>query len=312
MHPRLLKTFLAVARNRNFTRAAEEVHLAQSSVSDQIQSLETELGTELFIRSRMGLELTAAGEILRPYAEEILTVADEARAAVEAASGRAVGTVTIGALETVASVKLPQLLSAFQSDHPDVSLRLKVAGSGDLLRKLEEGEIDVAFCFDKDSIDERLAKRTISAEPLILITPHEQESTSKRGDLAALASMSFVATEIGCVYRHLFDKAFDEAGLAAPKLAAEVGSIGTIARLVAAGTGASLVPRLAVVDALDRGEISEMPWPDPTRTASLVMIWRRRRVQPPALKLLLAAVSDSFAGVKPADARPRHAVPSPL
>ncbi len=93
---------------------------------------------------------------------------------VEAASGRAVGTVTIGALETVASaVKLAQLLSAFQSDHPDVSLRLKVAGSGDLLRKLEDGgDRCRASVLDKDSLDERLAKRTISAEPLILIAPH--------------------------------------------------------------------------------------------------------------------------------------------
>ncbi|MBB3611108.1 LysR family transcriptional regulator [Rhizobium sp. BK602] len=312
MHPRLLKTFLAVARNRNFTRAAEAVHLAQSSVSDQIQSLETELGTELFIRSRSGLELTAAGEALRPYAEEILTMADEARAAVEAVSGITAGTVTIGALETVASMRLPQWLSAFRSDHPDIDLRLKVAGSGNLLRKLEDGEIDVAFCFDKDGLDKRLAKRTISAEPLIVITPPETESTSKSGDLASLASMSFVTTEVGCVYRHLFDKAFEDAGIAAPKLAAEVGSIGTIARLVAVGAGASLVPRLAVVDALDHGEISEMPWPGPTQTASLVMIWRRRRIQPPALKLLLAAARDSFVPAKSADAHPRHAVSSPL
>ncbi|WFU01084.1 LysR family transcriptional regulator [Rhizobium sp. CB3171] len=312
MHPRLLKTFLAVARNRNFTRAAEEVNLAQSSVSDQIQSLETELGTKLFIRLRSGLELTAAGEALRPYAEETLMMADEARAAVEAASGRTAGTVTIGALETIASVKLPQWLAAFQSNHPAINLRLKVAGSSDLLRKVEDGEIDVAFCFDKDGLDERLAKRMISAEPLVLIAPPGQESLSKGGDLAALASTSFVATEPGCIYRHLFDKAFDEAGIAAPKLAAEVGSIGTIARLVAAGTGMSLVPRLAVADALDRGEINELPWPSPTRTASLVMIWRRRRVQPPALKLLLAAESNGFAPAKPTGARPRHAVSSPL
>ncbi|MDL2405512.1 LysR family transcriptional regulator [Rhizobium calliandrae] len=312
MHPRLLKTFLAVARTRNFTRAAEEVHLAQSSVSDQIQSLETELGTALFVRSRSALALTAAGETLRPYAEEILTVADEARAAVEAASGAAAGTVTIGAPETIASISLAQWLPAFQSEHPDISLRVKVAGSGDLLRKLEVGEIDVAFCFDRDGLDERLVKRVISAEPLILIAPREQETAMKRGDLTALASVSFVATEVGCIYRHLFDKAFAEAGLTAPKLAAEVGSIGTIARLVAAGTGASLVPRLAVADALDRGEFSEMPWPGPVRTASLVMVWRRRRVQPPALKLLLAATGDNFAPARPADARLRHAVSSPL
>jgi hypothetical protein len=169
---------------------------------------------------------------------------------------------------------------------------LKVAGSGDLLRKLEDGEIDVAFCFDRDgfekgALDERFAKRVISVEPLILVVPPGE--VAMRGDLAALGNMRFVITETGCVYRHLFDKAFAEAGLASPKIAAEVGSIDTIARLVAAGAGLGLVPRLAVVDALDRGEIIEMPWPGAVRTACLVMIWRRRRVQPPALKLLLAA-----------------------
>jgi DNA-binding transcriptional LysR family regulator len=123
--------------------------------------------------------------------------------------------------------------------------------------------------------------------------------------------MSFVATEVGCIYRHLFDKAFAEAGIAAPKLAAEVGSIGMIARLAAAGVGMGLVPRLAVADALDRGEIVEMPWPGSVRAASLVMIWRRRRVQPPALNLLLAAASDNDASVKSADAHLRHAVSSP-
>ncbi len=312
MHPRLLKTFLAVARNRNFTRAAEEVHLAQSSVSDQIQSLEAELSTALFIRSRSGLELTAAGEALKPYAEELLAIAYEARAAVEAVSAAAAGKVTIGALETIASMKLPQWLPTLRRDHHDIDLRVTIAGSGDLLRKLEAGEIDVAFCFDRGQVDERLAKRVISTEPLILITPPAPEASSKTSDLAALASMNFVATEDGCIYRHLFDKAFEAAGTAAPKLAAEVGSIGTIARLVAAGTGSSLVPRFAVADALHRGEIDEMPWPGPMRTASLVMIWRRRRVQPPALKLFLAFASAGFASTRSADVRPRHAVSSLL
>ena len=73
----------------------------------------------------------------------------------------------------------------------------------------------------------------------------------------------------------------------------------------------SLVPRLAVVEALDRGEVVELPWPGSARTASLVMIWRRRRVQPPALKLLLAAAGENFASLRSVGDRPRHAV-SPL
>ncbi len=311
MHPRLLRTFLAVARHRNVTRAAEEVHLAQSSVSDQIQSLETELGTSLFTRSRLGLELTPAGETLKSYAEDILALADEARAAVNAAGGQTVGPLTIGALETIAAAKLPRWLSGFRSDHPDIDLRLKVAGSGELLRMLEDGGIDVAFCFDKGGLDERFASRTVSMEPLVLIGPPGQPPDTTPADMAALAAARFVATETGCIYRRMLDTAFAAAGFAAPKPAAEVGSIGAIARLVAAGVGLAFIPRLAAGDALDRDEIVEIPWPGPARSASLAAIWRRRRVQPPALRLLLAALGDGLAPVRSAGGRPRHAVSSP-
>lgn len=309
MHPRLLRTFFAVARSRSVTRAAEKIHLAQSSVSDQIQSLEAELGTSLFTRSKQGLKLTPAGETLKSYAEEILVLMDEARAAVEARAGHMAGPVTIGALETIATAKLPRWLSGFQNDHPDIELRLKVTGSGELLRGLEDGDIDVVFCFDKGDPDERFSKRTVSVEPMVLIAPPRWQPILAESGLTAVVSESFVATEVGCVYRRLFDNAFAEAGIAPPKLATEVGSIGAIARLVAAGVGLALVPRLAVADALDRSEIMEVPWPAPA--ASLVMIWRRRRVQPPALKLLLAAASDNFAPVKSAGARLRRAEPSP-
>ncbi|OHV89568.1 LysR family transcriptional regulator [Mesorhizobium sp. ORS 3428] len=312
MHPRLLKTFLAVARTRNATRAAQEVNLAQSSVSDQIQALEAELGTTLFTRSRQGLELTPAGETLKPYAEEMLSLADEARGAIDAAAGQTAGSVTIGALETIASARLGGWLADFQAVHPDIDIRLKIAGSGELLRRLGEGEIDVAFCFDRPGAsepDERFARRSVAAEPLALIAPPGENHTDV--DLAELAEKRFVATETGCVYRAMVDRAFAEAGFGGPRLAAEVGSIDAIAGLVAAGAGFGIVPRLAVAAALDRGEVAELNWPGPVRSADLVMIWRRRRVQPPALKALLAAVGENFAAVRSAGAHPRHAASLP-
>lgn len=311
MHPRLLKTFLVVARSRNLTRASEEVHLAQSSVSDQIQSLETELGTTLFTRSRLGLSLTPAGEALKPYAEKILALTDEARAAAKTAAGHAAGSVTIGALETIASSNLPGWLSDVRDGHPHLDLHLKIAGSGELMRGLEEGHLDVAFCFDKGADDERFAKRTVALEPLVLIAPQGSPLAVAEGDFAALASASFVATEVGCVYRELFDRAFAEAGLVAPKLAAEVGSIRAIVRLVTTGMGVALLPRLAVVEALERHELVELPWPAPLQPAALVMIWRRRRVQSATLKLLLATATYAFSPARSAGAHPRHAISSP-
>jgi DNA-binding transcriptional LysR family regulator len=296
MHPRLLKTFLAVVGTRSVTRAAEAVHLAQSSVSDQIQALEADLGATLFTRTRAGLELTAAGLALKPVAEDFLRLDGEARAAVQAAAGQASGEVTIGALETIAAARLAPWLPGFQASHPDIHVRLKVAGSGALLQLLDAGEIDAAFCFDTrraTAPDDRLLRRTIAAEPLVLVAAPGQGGTGH--DLAALATRRFVATERGCIYRHMFDTAFAEAGVAAPGLLSEVGSIGAIVRLVVAGAGLALVPRLAVGDALLRGEVVEMPWPGRMRAAPLAVIWRRRRVQPPALAKLLAAVRDTLA-----------------
>ncbi len=279
MHPRLLKTFLAIARHGNVTRAAADVHLAQSSVSDQLQTLEAELGAALFERNRGGLVLTSAGETLRPYAEEMLALADEARTAV----GGTAATVTIGALETIATARLAPWLAAFRNDHPDIDIRVRIAGSGDLLRGLAEGQVDLAFCFDTGPADDRFVRRRIGDEAMVLILG---PNVTAPDDLAAL---DFVATERGCAYRHLFDRAFTDVGLEPPKPAAEVGSIGMIIRLVAGGTGAGLVPRIGAAEAIERGTVRALPWPGPADTAALAMVWRRRRVQPAALKALLDA-----------------------
>lgn len=302
MHPRLLKTFLAVARTRNVTRAAQEVNLAQSSVSDQIQALEAELGASLFTRSRQGFDLTPAGEALKPYAEDLLALADDARAAIDATRAGTAGTLSIGALETIASARLAGWLAGFRAAHAGIDIKLKVAGSGDLLRRLGDGEIDVAFCFERPhglegtgALDPRLARRVVAGEPLALIAPPGDNRADV--DLPALAEKHFVATETGCVYRAMVDMAFAEAGLGKPRLAAEAGSIDAIAGLVAAGAGFGLVPRLAVAAAIERGEVAELAWPGPVRSADVVMIWRRRRVQPPALKALLEQFQERGAAV---------------
>jgi DNA-binding transcriptional LysR family regulator len=311
LHPRLLKTFLAVARARNVTRAAQEVNLAQSSVSDQIQALETELGASLFTRSRQGLDLTPAGEALKPYAEDLLALADDARAAVYATKVGAAGSLSIGALETIASARLAPWLAGFRAAHAGIDIKLRIAGSGELLRRLGDGEIDVAFCFERSAEleDGRFARRVVAAEPLALIAPPGDNRADI--DLAALAERYFVATETGCVYRAMVDRAFAEAGLGKPSLAAEAGSIDAIAGLVAAGAGFGLVPRLAVAAAIERGAVAELAWPGPVRSADIVMTWRRRRIQPPALKALFTALAEGFVPVTPAGARPPHAASLP-
>ena len=307
MNPRLLRTFLALARLRNFTRAAQEVHLAQSSVSDQIQALEADVGAALFIRSKSGLKMTPAGEALRPYAEELLAVEDEARAAIANAAESNGGMLAIGALETIASMRLAPWLADFTAANPGIDIKLRIAGSDELLAKLEQGEIDIALCFHDGEPDERFVTRVVGMEPLVLVGSPDRGDLDPRTDLAALSAENFVVTEPGCTYRRMFDRAFIEAGLDAPKLVAEVGSISSIARFVASGVGLGFVPHLAVSEALEQGSIRELRWPGTPQAAALTMIWRRRRVQPPVLRRFIAAATEHFATVRPNGGHPPHA-----
>src|SRR5262245_3662376 len=147
MQLRHLKTFVAVASTLNITRAAERVHLAQSSVTEQIQVLEADLGTALFDRSQRRLSLTEAGRRLLDYANDLLALADEARAAVAAAADLTAGTLTIGGLETLCCSYLPPLLARFRGEHSDVHVRLMVANSAALRNGLRTGSMDVCFAF---------------------------------------------------------------------------------------------------------------------------------------------------------------------
>jgi len=312
MTPRLLQTFLAVARCRTATRAASELNLAQSSVSDQIQILEDMLGASLFLRSKQGFRLTAAGEALLPYAQDILTATDDAFAAVKIASLSADRSLVVGALETVAAEILPPLLADLRQRQPELRMRIEVANSGDLMQRLLDGSNDIAFCFRRGELDGRLARRTYAREPLVMIGPPAAEGAlASPADPAALAAEPFITTEPGCIYRHLFDEAWRRAGLMPPRPFAEVGSIDAIVRLVAVGSGHALVPRLAARDALDRGTVAAIPWPGFDPVATLDMVWRRRRVQPPGLTLLLAQAEPAQPDLRRAGARPRHGAPLP-
>jgi DNA-binding transcriptional LysR family regulator len=309
MQSRFLRTFLAVAHAQSMTRASETLHLAQSSVSDQIQALESEWGAALFTRTRQGLILTPAGEALKPYAEKILALAGEARAAVDTASGHS-RALAIGTLETIAGTLLPGWLNAFGQQDVGTAVNVKVAGSGALLEGVKDGTLDAAICFDKGTFHEPLAKHLIGMADIVHIGPPRAAGPVTPSSDQQLGAHHFFTTERGCVYRHLFDRVLAESAAWKPASVSEVGSFAAIGQLVAAGMGHALVPRLAVSDLLDRGCVAEWPWHAHMPPAPLVLTWRRRRVQPPALKRFLHYASQ-LGELKPADGLPRRAAPSP-
>ncbi|MCR4267893.1 LysR family transcriptional regulator [Nitratireductor sp. ZSWI3] len=291
MQLRHLKTFAAVADTLNLTRAGERVHLSQSSVTEQIQALEADLGVPLFDRSRRRLALTPAGQRLLGYATELLTLADEARAAVADVSATISGRLVVGGLETLCSTRLPDLLAAFSRRCPAVEIRLTTADSGSLRNGVRNGDLDVGFIFGAAPAAPGVRSEAVAEERLLVILP----ANHRLADRAAigpgeLADEAFAVTEPGCVYRKMFDEAFADTRPERPRLIGEYGSIGSIRGIVEVGAGCALVPRSALAG--QSANVAALPWSGPHATTPVTMMWRHRRTQSPAARAFLAAARE--------------------
>lgn len=140
-----LQYFVAVAETRHFTRAAELVHVAQPSLSQQIKALERELGADLFQRARGNITLTDAGEALLPLARRILADTDTARHEVQELVQLRRGRVRLGATPSLCTGLLPDVLRAFHDRYPGIRLMIEEGGSHDLVRQLARGALDLAL-----------------------------------------------------------------------------------------------------------------------------------------------------------------------
>ncbi|PLP57205.1 LysR family transcriptional regulator [Mesorhizobium loti] len=305
MQLRHLKTFVAVASDLNLTRAAERIHLAQSSVSEQIQALEADLDAALFDRTGRKLKLTEAGQQLLDHAPDLLVRADEVRTAVAAAANTTAGALTIGGLETLCASYLPPLLAHFGAEHPAMRLQLKSAGSGDLRGGVKSGALDVSFAFGEPPETPELKHEVVAEEELVVALPAGHRLAGRAtANADDLHNEPFLVTEQGCVYRQMFETAFAKHGTR-PRIAVELGSIAAIQKLVAEGAGCALIPRVAA-EASD-GRVVTLAWTGDNSSVPVSMIWHGRRGKRPAVRLFLDAARQEF---KPGDARPRHAAPS--
>lgn len=140
----LLRSFVAVVELQGFTRAAEHLHLTQSTVSAQIRRLEDQAGRPLLRRSTRSVALTEAGETLLGYARSILRLNRDARASLSESS--LAGGIRIGASEDVAGSGLPEVLRRFAARHPAVRIEVEVGIATTLFQALEDGRLDLILC----------------------------------------------------------------------------------------------------------------------------------------------------------------------
>lgn len=240
-----LETFRAVVREGGVVRAASKLHRVQSNVTTRIKQLEQRLGVALFHRQGRSLALTPAGERLLVYSERLLRLADAAEEAVRGVPGGR--PFRVGAMESTAASRLPDVLSRLHQSLPDIQIALQTGPTAMLIQQVREYRLDAAFVGDPFTRDD-LNARLVFEEELVLVTSLQRDGIGSAADLAADTILAFAR---GCSYRRVLEDWIAGAGVK-PARIAELGSYHAIIACAAAGGGCGIVP-VSVLDTLSAG-----------------------------------------------------------
>ena len=260
--------FLAVARTRHFTRAAELAHVAQPSLSKQIHSLERELGTELFHRARGNVTLTPAGEVLVPFARRILADVETARLQVHELAELRQGRLRLGATPSLCTGSLADALARFHACYPGIQLIIDESGSRDLVRQLAEGAIDLAVITSPlQRRDPTLDTVPILREQLTVAVPANMDLDFDSFRIDDLRDRPLVMFREGYDLRSMTLAACQRAGFQ-PRFAVEGGEMDAVLSFVEAGLGIAVVPSMVLPS---RPKLRGVPFipPVPVRTIAL-------------------------------------------
>ncbi len=268
-----LRYFLAVAKSGNFSRAAENCHVAQPSLSQQILKLERELGEQLFERKSRQILLTSAGELLRQRAERILHEVGEARREIRDAQGTPRGKVNLAALPTIAPYLLPKIIRGFSKRCPKVETVMHEETTDRALHLLENNELDLALV-SLPITNPRLEVRTLFSEELLLALPRRHPLARKRSVSGAdLEPEKFIfMADTHCLGAQTLQ--FCYARGFSPQISCRSAQMETVQSLVAAGAGISMVPAMARRRSPGVSYRS-LGKPKPTRTIAL--LWKKNR-----------------------------------
>ncbi|POB11825.1 LysR family transcriptional regulator [Sulfobacillus sp. hq2] len=277
-----VQTFRVLAEELSFTRTAERLNYAQSSVSAQIQSLEEELGVLLVERSGKRIRLTDAGTQFLSYAHRLLNLADEAHEVV-GNSSEVVGTLTVGSVESLCTYRLAPVLKAYRAHFPQVELIFRTGICRDLRQAVWHGSLDLAVTLESPCQDPGLHCEILRDEPMRVVAPvHHPLARALEVGPGDLEHETLLVTEPGCSYRVMFESALESTGIHHPRV--EFFSVEAIKQCVQAGLGVSLLPSMAVQEELEAHELVELPWNGPEFPVVSQLVWRHDKWLSPAAR----------------------------
>lgn len=289
--PNQLRTFLKVARRLSFTRAAEELHLTQPAVSAHIRKLERAIGGTLFEQIGRRVSLTATGEVVYRYAEQMLALESELHAAIADAQEVCQGALAIGTSTTIGISVLPDLLRQYRQAHPLVRLQVRIGNFPEVVHGLLDGALDVGLIPNEavdDRLDERLESAPVLEDELVLVVARGHRWTRLPGvEPHDLIGEPFVLPGVGSRLRPQVEAVLAPFGVT-PDVVAESNSLIAIARVVETGIGVSLISRLAVADELAQGRLCEVALRGVSAPRPVCLLIHRDKHRTPAIRAFQA------------------------
>lgn len=291
-----LSYFVAVARVRNFTRAADAMGVAQPTLSKQIRALENALGSALLVRDRSGVALTAAGEALLPHARRIVIDVENAERAVQDVAGMRRGRIRLGATPSLCDGLLADEIRRFCDRYPGIDIAVEEGGSRDLTRSLVHGQLDLALVIVPLQDDERDLETTpILRESLVLASPADAPALPSRVPVEALKDRPMVMFRDGYDLRETTMNACHAAGFE-PTLAVEGGEMNAVLRFVEAGLGVAVVPSMVLTT---RPKLRATLLERPRLERTIALAHRRGDILPQTAVAFKNDLIDHLAALRP-------------
>ena len=231
-----LQIFLTLADTGNLTRTAEKLYLAQPTLSKRLQNMESELGATLFLRSKQGVTLTPAGEEAQKVIQRTVQDFDSLREQLQLRKNTICGTLRIEASIDYSKYRLPQVLAAYTSQYPDVTLKVSTDHSRDCIKKLQDGKFHLAIVRGEYDWDE--GKILLEREPVCLIRSRENADVP-------LNEMRYIGRDANPEHMSMKARWLMEHKME-PRSQLNVDGLSTCVAMVQAGLGWSIVPEICL------------------------------------------------------------------
>jgi DNA-binding transcriptional LysR family regulator len=283
-----LETFLAVAEERSFSRAAARLHRTQPAVSQVIAKLEAELGETLLERSSRDGTLTDAGEVLKEYAEKMLNLRADASSALADLRSMHTGKLTLAANEYTCLYLLP-LIHAFRREHPRVKVAVQRTLASRVADEVLQHAVDMGVVSFRPEDPQVRSIAVYRDELVCVVSPTHSLAKAGKATLQRLGRESFVAHNVPSPLRQKVIASFKRHKQPL-KMEVELPSLDAIKRFVQQGDGVALVPKLTVEDELETGALVGIAVPELPLERRLRLVLRRQATLSHAAQTFLKLV----------------------